>query len=177
MAESSAGRRGLLVLVPLVVVVALGALFAATLMRDRDPSVVPSPLVGRPAPSTPMPALADTPFPARVIGPALVNVFASWCAPCRAEHPVLMALSRELPVHGIAYRDEPAKAAAFLAELGDPYTAIGLDPDGRAGLDWGVTAVPETFLVDREGRVAHVVRGPIDAAQYEKLTRAIAALD
>lgn len=176
-APGRAGRPSFLVFVPLVVVVALGALFAFLLMTDRDPAALPSPLVGRPAPSTPMPPLADTPFPTRLAGPALVNVFASWCGPCRAEHPVLMALSREMPIHGIAYRDEPQKAAAFLAELGDPYTGIGLDPEGRAGLEWGVTAVPETFLIDREGRVAHVVRGPIDADAYAALVAAISALD
>ena len=175
-AAEGARRPGWLVFVPLAVVIALAGLFALSLMSDRDPAAIPSPLIGKQAPSTPLPALADKPFPARIEGPALVNVFASWCAPCRAEHPVLMALAREMPVHGIAYRDEPARSAAFLAELGDPYRTVGLDPEGRAGLEWGVTAVPETFLVDRQGRVAHVVRGPIDAAQYEKLTRAITAL-
>ena len=175
--SEAATRRGWLVFVPLVVVLGLAALFTTMLLADRDPTKLPSPLVGRTMPVTPLPALADRPFPATIEGPALVNVFASWCAPCRAEHPVLMALAREMPVHGIAHKDEPDASKRFLAELGDPYTGVGVDRDGRASLEWGVTGVPETFLIDRTGTVRHVVRGPIDAKQYERLLAAIAALD
>ena len=170
-------RRGLLVFLPLLVVAGLATLFAVALLSDRDASELPSPLVGRPMPQTPLPALEGRKaFPARIEGPALVNFFASWCAPCRAEHPVLTALAREMPVHGVSYRDAPAASAGFLRELGDPYSSVGLDPDARAAFEWGVTAIPETFLVDRDGVVRHVVRGPIDAKEYERLLAAIGAL-
>ena len=170
------GGRWLLAL-PLLVFLGLAALFALQLTAGRDVSEIPSALVGRPVPPIALPALKDAPFePAALKGPALVNVFASWCAPCRAEHPVLMALSREIPVHGIAYKDEPAASARFLEELGDPYASIGVDREGRAGIEWGVTGVPETFLIDRTGRVAHRIAGPLTAERYEDLKARIAAL-
>ena len=167
-----------LVALPLVVLLGLAALFAVQLTSGKDASEIPSALLGRAVPATPLPALGTRPAfdPAALKGPALVNVFASWCAPCRAEHPVLMALSRELPVHGIAYKDEPAASAGFLAELGDPYTSVGVDRDGRAALEWGVTGVPETFLVDAQGRVRHRVTGPLTAERYEDLRERIAAM-
>lgn len=167
-----------LVALPLAVFAALAVLFAVQLTGGRDPSAIPSALIGRAVPATPLPALGERPpfDPATLRGPALVNVFASWCGPCRAEHPVLMALSRDLPVHGIAYKDEPAASARFLAELGDPYRSVGVDRSGRAGLEWGVAGVPETFLIDRDGRIAHRVTGPLTAERYGDLRRRIAAL-
>ena len=167
-----------LLLLPLAVFAGLAVLFAVRLGSGSDPSAIPSALVGRAAPATPLPALGERPpfDPANLKGPALVNVFASWCGPCRAEHPVLMALSRDLPVHGIAYKDDPAASARFLQELGDPYASVGVDRSGRAGLEWGVTGVPETFLIDADGRVVDRIAGPLTAARHEALRARIAAL-
>jgi cytochrome c biogenesis protein CcmG/thiol:disulfide interchange protein DsbE len=92
----------------------------------------------------------------------LVNFWASWCAPCRVEHPVLEDLAADgLPIIGVNYKDDPEKALGFLAELGDPYTAVGADPEGRTGLDWGLYGVPETFVIDSDGTVLLRHPGPI----------------
>lgn len=96
--------------------------------------------------------------------PVLVNFWASWCPPCRAEHPVLETLAAEgIPVLGVNYRDQPDRADDFLTELGDPYRAVGADPRARMGLDWGVVGLPETFVVDGEGRIVLRYAGPITA--------------
>jgi cytochrome c biogenesis protein CcmG/thiol:disulfide interchange protein DsbE len=92
---------------------------------------------------------------------SVVNVFASWCVPCRQEHPLIQRLAREVPVHGFNYKDRPEDAARWLDELGDPYTRTGADLDGRVAIDWGVYGVPETFVIDREGRIAYKHIGPI----------------
>jgi cytochrome c biogenesis protein CcmG/thiol:disulfide interchange protein DsbE len=107
----------------------------------------------------------------------LVNVFASWCAPCRAEHPNLMALkARGVAVVGVAWKDDPVATRAFLDELGDPYSMVLVDRDGRAGLDLGITGVPETFAVNAMGQVVAKSSGPlIDAAEVERLVAAIQA--
>lgn len=92
----------------------------------------------------------------------LVNVFASWCVPCRAEHPVLLALKNQgVPIVGVAYKDHADATARFLGELGDPFSAVALDPDGRLGLDFGVAGVPETFVVGPDGRIRAIHRGPL----------------
>ena len=100
---------------------------------------------------------------------SLVNVFASWCAPCRVEHPVLNALSRSnrVPIYGINYKDRPEAARSWLAELGNPYIRIGAD-DGRVGIEWGVYGVPETFVVDREGRIRYKHVGPLTRDDIER---------
>ena len=94
---------------------------------------------------------------------SLVNVFASWCVPCRAEHPLFMELSRtgEVPIYGINYKDPPDQAEAWLAELGDPYTRIGADLDGRVGIDWGVYGIPETYVIAADGTIAYRHVGPV----------------
>ena len=171
-ADDGAPRRGargrLLFLIPLGIVAALGGLALGLLTREGyDPNAIPSVLVGRAAPATELPpvpgidspGLADADLRA---GTVLVNVFASWCVPCRAEHATLVELAEErgLTVHGIAYKDKPEDTAAFIAELGNPYDRIGMDADGRAAIDWGLTGVPETFVV-ADGVVRFRAQGPL----------------
>ncbi len=159
--------RRLLFLLPLAVFAALGAYLYVGL--GGDPSRVPSPLVGRPAPVFAVDGLAT----ADLEGPALLNIFASWCVPCRAEHPLLTQLAEEegVVIYGVAYKDKPEAANAFLAELGNPYRRIGFDEDGRAGVEWGVTGVPETFVLDAEGAVVFKHTGPLtpDAVRLDLL--------
>jgi cytochrome c biogenesis protein CcmG/thiol:disulfide interchange protein DsbE len=99
---------------------------------------------------------------------SLVNVFASWCTSCRLEHPVFMRLNQEgvVPIHGINYKDSPEDAAQWLDELGDPYTRTGADLNGRVSIDWGVYGVPETFVVDRDGRIVFKQIGPVTPDVY-----------
>jgi cytochrome c biogenesis protein CcmG/thiol:disulfide interchange protein DsbE len=134
---------------------------------SRDPREVPSPLIGKPAPQFDLPAvkgraqgLATRNLRGEV---SLVNVFASWCVACREEHPVLVALARRnlVPIHGLNYKDKPDDAAAWLDRWGDPYTRTGADIDGRVGIDWGVYGVPETFVIDPQGRIAYKHIGPM----------------
>lgn len=134
---------------------------------SRDPREVPSPLIGKPAPQFELPAvkgraqgLATRNLRGEV---SLVNVFASWCVACREEHPVLVALARRklVPIHGLNYKDKPDDAAAWLDRWGDPYTRTGADIDGRVGIDWGVYGVPETFVIDPQGRIAYKHIGPM----------------
>ena len=138
------------------------------------PREVPSPFIGKPAPAFTLPLLAD---PARSFSPEsmrgqvwLLNVWASWCAPCRDEHPLLVALAREtgVPIVGLNYKDDPRNAQEWLLRLGDPYRATAMDRDGRTGIDWGVYGVPETFLVDRDGVLRHKVIGPLTREAWNR---------
>lgn len=144
-------------LAPLAVFVVVAGYFAVGL--TRDPGTLPSALLDKPAPVFELPALVDGKpglATADLKGaPAIVNVWASWCVPCRAEHPVLTRLAREVPVYGLNYKDNADDAKRFLAELGDPYRRIGTDASGRVAIDWGVYGVPETFVVDGDGRIRH----------------------
>jgi cytochrome c biogenesis protein CcmG/thiol:disulfide interchange protein DsbE len=108
---------------------------------------------------------------------SLVNVFASWCVPCRVEHPLLMALKRDnlAPIHGLNYKDDPADVAKWLNQLGDPFTRTGADRTGRVGIDWGVYGVPETFVVNPAGKITYKHIGPIDAASYGEVYAAVQA--
>jgi cytochrome c biogenesis protein CcmG/thiol:disulfide interchange protein DsbE len=155
---------------PLAVLIALAALFAGFALK-RDPHVQPHALVGKPMPALQLPELADgRPAPIRAAGdgPVLVNFFASWWAPCEVEHPQLMALKAQgVKVVGIAYKDAPANTQAFLTRLGDPFAERLVDRDGRAGLEFGVTGVPETYLVGSDGVILAKHTGPLtpDAAE------------
>ena len=159
---------------PLVILIALAALFAGYALK-RDPHVQPHAMVGKPMPALALPALdSGRPTPIRANGvpgaegPILVNFFASWCAPCEVEHPQLMALKAQgVKVVGVAYKDAPANTQAFLTRLGDPFAERLVDRDGRAGLEFGVTGVPETYLVGSDGMILAKHTGPLtpDAAE------------
>ena len=150
---------------PLLVFLVIAVFFAIGLtLNPRD---IPSPLIGKTVPEFSLP-----PVKGRALGlssadlrgqVSLVNVFASWCVACREEHPVLMRLRQEglVPIHGINYKDKPDDAQAWLNELGDPYARTGADISGRVGIDWGVYGVPETYVIDRDGRIVHKHIGAI----------------
>jgi cytochrome c biogenesis protein CcmG/thiol:disulfide interchange protein DsbE len=180
--DAGAGRRRLIVLIPLVAFLALAALFVLRLGAG-DPSRIPSALIGRPAPRTDLPPLAGLerdgqPVPgldgATFEGAVtVVNVWASWCVPCRDEAPLLMVLAadRRIRVVGITYKDHPDNARRFLGRFGNPFVANGVDGNGRAAIEWGVYGVPETFVVGRDGRIAHKLIGPITPGNLEKVVR------
>ncbi|MFN3764579.1 MAG: DsbE family thiol:disulfide interchange protein [Aliihoeflea sp.] len=156
-----------LALLPLLLFLALAGIFLFQLLSGRDASVVPSALIGAPAPQTNLPPLEGLPLPgiesAAFEGNlTLVNVWASWCAPCRQEHPLLIELSRDenLVIAGLNYKDRAEQARGFLSELGNPYDAIGVDGSGRTAIDWGVYGVPETFLVGPDGTILYKHVGP-----------------
>lgn len=159
--------RILLFTLPLVLFAALASWLAAGLFGDRDPSRLPNMLVDRPAPATDLPGLPGRgpglDDDALAGGLSLVNIWASWCAPCLAEHPILTRLAEDegVTIHGINRDDEPAAALAWLERHGDPFARVGHDPDGRAAIDWGTTGVPETFLIDRQGHIRFHFAGPL----------------
>jgi len=163
----------------LLLFAALAALLAAGL--KLNPREIPSPLIGKPVPRFSLP-----PVQGRTLGLAsadlkgevsIVNVFASWCVACRDEHPLFLQMKREglVPIHGLNYKDRPADAAKWLDELGDPYTRTGADIDGRVSIDWGVYGVPETFVIDREGRIAYKHIGPVMPQLLEGTLRPLIA--
>lgn len=153
---------------PLVVLASLGALVALLgAGLGMDPRAVPSARIDKPAPAFILPRVDD---PAKTVTlhdlkgqVSLVNVWASWCASCRIEHPVLMGLAARggVPVYGLNYKDERTAAVEWLQRHGDPYQASGSDTQGLAGMDFGVFAVPETFVIDREGVIRHRHTGPL----------------
>jgi len=141
------------------------ALVGVGLFRD-NPDALPSAHEGRTAPPVALTELpGKTAFDDATLRDGtvkLVNYWASWCAPCRVEHPNLDQLAQEgIPVYGVNYKDPPGKALAFLHELGDPYTAVGADPAGRMALDWGLYGVPETYVIAGDGRVVLRFAGPV----------------
>ena len=161
--------RRWIVLVPLALFLMLASVFLFQLLSGRDAATIPSALIGQDAPETSLPPLEGLNLPglesAALAGKVpLVNVWASWCAPCRQEHPILMAISQRegVDIVGLNYKDRPENARRFLGELGNPYDAIGVDDSGRAAINWGVYGVPETFLVGRDGKIAWKHVGPFD---------------
>ncbi len=162
----------LMALPPLLFAVFAGVAYLGLKREHADQ--LPSALIGQEAPSLaaieplgsgPAPTNADLTAP----GVKLVNFWASWCAPCRAEHPVLKEISATgIPVIGINYKDDPAKAEAFLKELGNPFTHLGADASGRAALDWGIYGVPETFVIDPNGKVLLRYPGPLTYEIFQK---------
>ncbi|EFL89645.1 DsbE family thiol:disulfide interchange protein [Ahrensia sp. R2A130] len=181
-------RTRLWMMIPLAIFGGLVGIFAVQLLSGRDSGELPSALIGKTAPSfdlpalpglmndgQPVPALASTDLPGDL---RLVNIFASWCAPCRAEHPVLMALAEryEVDIVGINYKDKDPNALKFLNELGNPYSRVGTDQPGRTAIEWGFYGIPETFLVDAKGVVRHKIVGPIDAKKFELLQAKITEL-
>ncbi len=155
--------KRLLYLLPLALFLALLGYFAVGL--QRDPHILPSAMIDKSAPEFALPPLLDgKPGIARadLDGPLLVNFFASWCVPCRVEHPVLGRLAGAgVELLGIAWKDKPEDARAWLAELGDPYRRLAVDRDGRVGIDFGVYGVPETYVIDRTGKIRYREAGPI----------------
>jgi cytochrome c biogenesis protein CcmG/thiol:disulfide interchange protein DsbE len=164
----------LIYLLPLGLFLSLALIFLLRLESGGDPSAIPSALVGQPAPPFDLPALEGAGVPglarADLDGQVtVVNIFASWCGPCRVEHPQLVALAKDarIRVVGIDYKDQPANALRFLNELGNPFAAIGVDTRGRIAIDWGVYGVPETFVVDRAGIIRFKFIGPLSAETVE----------
>ena len=146
-----------------------------------NPRELPSPLLGKPVPRFELP-----PVRGRTLGlssadlkgdVSLVNVFASWCVACKDEHPLLLEMKRQgvVPIHGLNYKDRPEDAPNWLDDLGDPYTRTGAYIDGRVAIDWGVYGVPETFVIDREGRIAYKHIGPITPEVLEKTLQPLIA--
>lgn len=139
-----------------------------------DPSKVPSPLIGKPAPPFELPRLLDPDASLSVEDlrgqPVLLNVWATWCVGCRQEHDTLLAIAREnlVPIYGLNYKDDRAKATQWLRQLGDPYVASAFDADGLIAIDWGVYGAPETFLLDADGVVRYKHIGPLDARAWNE---------
>lgn len=166
-ADKQARSRRILFLLPLAMFLALSAVFLMQLFSGRDTSLVPSALIGKPAPQTELaplegsglPGLSTADFAGKV---TLVNVWGSWCVPCRQEHPLLMQLAQDerFELAGLNYKDKPENARRFLGDLGNPFDRIGVDASGRTAIDWGVYGVPETFLVGPDGTIRYKHVGP-----------------
>jgi cytochrome c biogenesis protein CcmG/thiol:disulfide interchange protein DsbE len=175
-------RRRALVLLPLVLFLGLAALFLFRLFAG-DPSLLPSPLIGHPAPQTALPPVAGlerngAPLPG--LDPAnfkgavtVINVWASWCVPCRDEAPLLLQLSQDnrFRLVGINYKDDADNARRFVARFGNPFAAAGADDSGRAGIEWGVYGVPETFVIGSDSKIAYKLVGPITADNIDSVLK------
>ena len=160
--------RKAIYLLPLLAFFALVGWFALALRPSYDPQTLPSAMIDKPAPAfdlAPAERRGDCRCAALKGQVVLVNFFASWCVPCRMEHPLLMRLAEQehVPLYGIDYKDQPEAARQLLAQFGDPYRAIGLDPDGRTGSDFGVYGVPETYVIDKNGDIRKRFVGPLTA--------------
>lgn len=170
--------KRLIVWLPLAALAGLALLFAVYAL-NRDPQVTPQAMVGKPVPAVTLPGLdgASPESLADVVGkgPVLINFFASWCAPCEFEHPQLTALkARGVRIVGVAYKDAPQNSQAFLTRLGDPFDRVLVDRQGTAGIEFGLTGVPETYAVDAQGIIVGKFAGPLTAAEAERLSTAAA---
>jgi len=165
----------LVFIIPIAAFLALAGWFAAGL--GRDPGYIPSMLINRPAPEFNLPPIAgrDRGFTTENLKGqvSMVNIFGSWCATCTIEHPVLMEIASEgvAPIYGLDWKDKPGAGAAWLAERGDPYAAVGDDADGRVAIEFGVTGAPETFIIDAAGRVRHKHVGEITREDWARVLR------
>ena len=178
---ASPRRRRWLVYAPLVVFLALAWLLFERLGAG-DPASIPSVLIGQSAPPLTLPGLDGAPGLAdadlRGGHVSVVNVFGSWCEPCHFEHQYLMALAADpelkakgVAIYGVAQKDSAENIRRFLGAKGDPYAKVGLDPDNRAGIDWGVYGVPETFIVGRDGKITYKMIGPITPDNLERVMK------
>lgn len=174
--EATGPKRRVFVFLPLMIFLGLASVFLSQLLSGNDTTQIPSALIGQPAPATQLPPLEGTGLPglepAQFAGKVTVlNVFASWCAPCREEHPVLVELSKDdrYVMAGLNYKDKPENARRFLGDLGNPYAAIGVDEAGRTAIDWGVYGVPETFVIGKDGKIAYKHVGPVTPESARKL--------
>jgi cytochrome c biogenesis protein CcmG, thiol:disulfide interchange protein DsbE len=162
-----------LYLVPLLLFMLLAGYFALSLRPGHDIHELPSAMISKPAPAFDLASLgngANLSLAGLKGRPAVINFFASWCVPCRVEHPVLMRLAKEehLPIYGIAYKDKPEDSRNLLATYGDPYANVGIDRNGSAGLDFGVYGVPETYVLDSNGIIRKRFVGPLTAQVVDK---------
>jgi cytochrome c biogenesis protein CcmG/thiol:disulfide interchange protein DsbE len=164
-------RRALFTL-PLLLFLVLAGYFALALRPGRNPQELPSALIDKEAPAFQLAGLNGDGIARDALKgqPVLINFFASWCLPCREEHPLLMRLAEQehVPLYGIDYKDKPEAAQNLLKEFGDPYRAIGVDRDGRVGLDFGVYGVPETYVLDSSGHIRKRFVGPLTAEEVNK---------
>ena len=166
-------RRFGWVFAPLIVFGLLAAAFAFSLSQG-DPSKLPSALIGKPVPEATFAALQDLRTKGQQVpgfstadlaggGVKVVNFWASWCVPCVQEHPLLIALNERtgVPIYGVNYKDQAAAGRRFIGRYGNPYAKVGVDPNGRGAIEWGVYGMPETFVIDGKGRIAYKHVGPI----------------
>ena len=164
--------RQILYLLPVLLFAGLAAYFIAALQPGYDPRALPSVMIDKPAPTFDLAGLSgDNVALAGFKGkPVVLNFFASWCVPCREEHPLLMRLAEKehIPLYGIDYKDRPQDATRLLSQFGNPYRGVGLDQDGRTGLDFGVYGVPETYVIDGTGHIRKKFTGPMTAQQVEQ---------
>jgi len=175
--SAAANRRNsrLRYLIPLAIFAALILMFGYGL--NLDPALVPSALIGKPVPKFSLPPVKGRTLglsSADLVGEvSLVNVFASWCVECRAEHPLLLRMKAEgvVPIDGLNYKDSPNDAAKWLDTFGDPYTRTGADLNGRVAIAWGVYGVPETFVITKDGRIAYKQIGPLSAVSLQDTIR------
>ncbi len=180
MAETRSKSSMLIAILPFVFFVAMAFVFYLLLSPGRDREAIPSVLIGKPAPDLelapvsgitangiPVPGIPLGVFSGKI---SVVNFWASWCAPCRMEHPVITAIAKNADVQmiGINHKDKPDNAAKFLSDLGNPYERIGTDANGRAAIEWGVYGMPETFVVNPEGNIVFKHVGPVTANVYSE---------
>ncbi|MFK5979382.1 MAG: DsbE family thiol:disulfide interchange protein [Rhizobiaceae bacterium] len=171
--QSQNPRSKLIAALPLIIFIVLAAIFFKQLMSDGDKSAIPSALIGKQAPTFELAALEGLNKSGEVIPGfsselfkgkvSIVNVWASWCVPCRQEHPIIKQLGEDqrFQLFGLNYKDKPKNALRFLGQLGNPYERVGVDPNGKVSIDWGVYGIPETFIVGKNGAILHKHVGPL----------------